>query len=265
MTLSPLLEAERLGLLTDFDGTIAPLTIRPGDAAISESARLALAALVDRLPLVGVISGRALFDLRARVDLPHLLYIGSHGLAWWYDGVDELPDAALPYAELAEQAAVELEPMRALPWLRFEEKGIGLAFHYRLAADPVIARDAILTAIADCPVATHFEIREGIFVVELYPRLHVNKGTAVRDVVRRFALDGLLYLGDDLTDVDAMDAIAELRRDRSAMVASIAVRHAEAPAVAAQAADWTVDGVAGVERVLDWLVSQTPVRSREAR
>jgi trehalose 6-phosphate phosphatase len=255
--LSPLLAAERLGILTDFDGTIAPLTIRPGDAAISESARLALEALVERLPLVGVMSGRALFDLRSKIDLPHLLYIGSHGLAWWYDGIDELPDAALPYADLAERVAAELEWMRALPWLRFEEKGIGLAFHYRLATDPAPAREAILSAIADCPVAKHFEIREGIFVVELYPRLHVDKGSALRNVVSRFSLDGLLYLGDDLTDVDAMYAVTELRRDLSSQAVSIAVRHAEAPALASEAADWTVDGVAGVERVLEWLVEQT--------
>jgi trehalose 6-phosphate phosphatase len=258
--LSPLLAAERLGILTDFDGTIAPLTIRPSDAAVSASARLALAALVERLPLVGVISGRALFDLRSKIDLPHLLYIGSHGLAWWYDGIDELPDAALPYTELAERAAVELGSLRTLPWLRFEEKGIGLAFHYRLATDPATAREAILSAIADCPVAQHFEIREGIFVVELYPRLPVDKGSAVREVVRRFSLDGLLYLGDDLTDVDAMYAVTELRRSLSITVASIAVRHAEAPARVSEAADWTVDGVAGVERILEWLVEKTNPR-----
>jgi trehalose 6-phosphate phosphatase len=197
------------------------------------------------------------FDLRARLDLPRLLYIGSHGLAWWYDGVDELPEAAHPYVSLTEQAIAHFGPIRAFPWLRIEEKGVGLAFHYRLAADPVSARAAILAAIADAPVARHFEIREGIYVVELYPRLHVDKGTAVREVVRRFSLDGMLYLGDDLTDVDAVYAVAQLRTLRPIKVASIAVRHPEAPDVVAEAADWTVDGVAGVERVLEWLVEQT--------
>jgi trehalose 6-phosphate phosphatase len=255
--LSPLLQADRFGILTDFDGTIAPIALRPEDALVTAPCRSALAALVERLPLVGVISGRALFDLRAKLDLPTLLFIGSHGLVWWYEGVDELPDDALPYVALAEQAMSELAPMRAIPWLQVEEKGVGVAFHYRLAADHMAARAVILTAIADAPVARHFEVREGIYVVELYPRLHVDKGTAVRDVVRRFSLDGLLYLGDDLTDLDAIYAVAELRTELRTKVVSIAVQHPEAPSVVGEAADWTVDGVAGVEAVLEWLVEQT--------
>ena len=80
--LRPLLEVGRLGVLTDFDGTISPLAPRPEAAAVSTAARAALATLAQRLPVVAAISGRALFDLRAKLDLPDLLYIGSHGLTW---------------------------------------------------------------------------------------------------------------------------------------------------------------------------------------
>lgn len=94
--------------------------------------------------------------------MPGLLYIGSHGLVWWYEGADELPVDALPYVALAEHAVSEFAPMRAIPWLRVEEKGVGIAFHYRLAPDLVDARANSLTAIADAPAARHFEVREGI-------------------------------------------------------------------------------------------------------
>lgn len=262
-SLAPLFGARRLGLLTDFDGTIAAIAVRPEGAAVSPAARAALATLIDRLPLVGVISGRALFDLRSKLDLPGLLYIGSHGLAWWFDGTDELPEEALPYVDLAARVTDELEPLRRVPGIRFEDKGTGLALHYRFAPDPEAARAQILAACAATVTAQEFELREGILVVELFPRLRVNKGTAVRAVVKRFALDGLLFFGDDLTDVDAIYATGALREAGSVVTASIAVSHAESPPIAAEAADWTVDGVAGVERILEWLVERLPPRPAE--
>src|SRR5215203_1790575 len=106
--LAPLLSAQRLGVLTDFDGTIAPIAVRPDGAVVSPTARAALAALATRLPLVGVMSGRALFDLRAKLDMAELLYIGSHGLAWSYEGIDELPPEALPFVQQARNVAAEL-------------------------------------------------------------------------------------------------------------------------------------------------------------
>ena len=257
--LAPLLDAERLGVLTDFDGTIAAIAVRPEGAVVSPLAREALASLATRLPMVGAMSGRALFDLRAKLDLPDLLYIGSHGLTWWYKGIDEVPDEVHPYVDLARRAELELGSLLEHPGLRFEEKGIGLAIHYRLAPDDQAARRAILAAIEGSPAAHSFELREGIRVIELYPRIHVNKGTALRRVVERFDLDGLLFLGDDLTDVDAMYAAAQLRGD-GCRIATVAVRHAESPAIAAEAADWVVEGVAGAEQVLEWLVSEVEAR-----
>jgi trehalose 6-phosphate phosphatase len=253
--LAPLLGAERLGLITDFDGTISPLAVRPEGAAVSTVARDALACLAQRLPLVGAMSGRALFDLRSKLDLPDLLYIGSHGLAWWYQGVDELPEEVLPYVKHAERAAASLAWLRAAPGLRFETKGTGLAIHYRDAPDHVAARETILRAIAASEPAAVFEVREGILVVELFPRVTVNKGTALRRVVERFALDGIIFLGDDLTDVDAMYAAAALRRENGHRAATIAVRHGEAPPIAAEVADWYVDGIGGSEAVLMWLAT----------
>jgi trehalose 6-phosphate phosphatase len=209
--------------------------------------------------MVGAMSGRALFDLRAKLDLPDLLYIGSHGLTWWYQGIDEVPEEVHPYLELAKRAELELGPLLEHPGLRFEDKGIGLAIHYRLAPDDQAARQAILAAIKGSPAAQGFELREGIRVIELYPRIHVNKGTALRRVVERFALDGLLFLGDDLTDVDAMYAAAQVRGDGH-RIATVAVRHAESPAIAAETADWVVEGVAGAEQILEWLAGEIGAR-----
>lgn len=253
--LVPLLAASRLGVVTDCDGTISPLAIRPEAAVVSPVARAALATLAERLPLVAAMSGRALFDLRALVDLPQLLYIGSHGLTWWYRGVDEMPDDVLPYVEYARLALAELAALRAEPGVRFEAKGVGLALHYRQAANPDAARAHILEAISGSPAAQRFEVRQGILVVELFPRLVINKGTALRRLVQRFNLDAILFFGDDLTDVDAMYATTALKAEHTMQAISVAARHAEAPLLAAEVADYTVDGVAGVEAALEWLVT----------
>lgn len=254
--LTPVLAAGRLGILCDCDGTISAIAVRPEAAVVSPTARQALATLTAQLPIVVAISGRALFDLRALIDLPELLYIGSHGLTWWYQGVDEVPNDVLPYVAYAEEASLELAQLRDLPGIRFEEKGVGLALHYRLAPDSDAARATILAAINASPAAQRFELRQGIQVLELYPRVPVNKGTALRRVVERFDLDGVIYFGDDLTDLDAIKAAGELRASGRIRAATIAVRHAEAPPAVAEAADYTVDGVAGAEQALEWLAAE---------
>ena len=63
----------------DFDGTLAPIVERPGDARMSvivEERLTALAKLCD----VVVISGRSITDLRARIPVPGVLLAGNHGL-----------------------------------------------------------------------------------------------------------------------------------------------------------------------------------------
>src|SRR4051812_29200595 len=145
--LAPLLRGRRLGVLTDVDGTIAPIAVQPEAAAVVPGARAALAAMAPHLPVVGAMSGRALADLRRIVGLPELLYIGSHGLTWCYQGIEEIREEALPFVPLATRAAVELAPVAAIAGVRFEEKGVSLAIHYRLASDGEATRAAILAAV----------------------------------------------------------------------------------------------------------------------
>ena len=48
-------------------------------------------------------------------------------------------------------------------------------------------------------------------MIEIRPPLAINKGTVVTELVKAHRLKGILYLGDDLTDIDAFRAIRELR------------------------------------------------------
>src|ERR1700680_1136270 len=69
-----------IALFLDFDGTLAPLRPRPEDVWLDEATRSTLSQLV-RSPRfrVWVISGRRRADIRARIRVPGIRYLGLHG------------------------------------------------------------------------------------------------------------------------------------------------------------------------------------------
>jgi trehalose 6-phosphate phosphatase len=243
----------RLGVLTDMDGTISPLAPRPDLARVDARARSALAALVQRAPLVGVVSGRELDDLRRMLELPGLFYSGGHGLSWCFGDAHGWAGGVERFESLVAPAAADLAARLGGRSMRFEQKRFGLAVHYRDAPDPAAARAAVLAAVSASPPARPFAVREGARVVELTPPVQATKGTVLRDVVDRFALTALLYFGDDVTDADAFRALRELRdAGRISGVAAVAV-HAETASEALAAADVRVPAVEGVAAVLEAL------------
>src|ERR1017187_3012872 len=67
-------------LIFDYEGTLAPTTRRPSQAKLSEVVRRKLRRLILREHCaVAVVSERSLSDLRHRVGIHHLIYMGNHG------------------------------------------------------------------------------------------------------------------------------------------------------------------------------------------
>ena len=75
-----LASAQRLALFTDFDGTLTAIRRHASSVRLSDAVRGRLAALAKRGHLIGVVSGRGLDDVRSRVGVPGLWYVGAHGL-----------------------------------------------------------------------------------------------------------------------------------------------------------------------------------------
>jgi trehalose 6-phosphate phosphatase len=94
-------------------------------------------------------------------------------------------------------------------------------------------------------------------VIELRPPLDVNKGTAVETLAGRLGVRGVICLGDDITDIDMFAATLRLR-SQGLMTAAVAVASEEAAPGVAEAADYTVDGVEGVEWLLAEVVRALP-------
>ena len=101
--LAHVVDVPRLGLMVDFDGTLAPIAPTPDEAVISPAALDALQRIVPAIEMVCVVSGRALADLTAKVDLPGATFVGNHGVEF-FDGSDLRSSPESPITERPSRA-----------------------------------------------------------------------------------------------------------------------------------------------------------------
>jgi trehalose-phosphatase len=188
---------EEAALFLDFDGVLAPIVARPEDAYPPEETRDVLRRLGERYALVAVVSGRAGDDLRERVGVDGVVYVGSHGL--------ELDRQAGRW----RQQIVDFASSAPWPAHDIELKGLSVAFHFRDAEDEAAAV-VDLEAIADAARDEGLAARFGRKVLEVLPPAGSNKGTAVRHLLEGAGLSRALVAGDDTTDLDAFRAVEEL-------------------------------------------------------
>lgn len=256
-SLSPILCADRVGLFSDFDGTLTPIFDDPRDTTLSPAMRDILSDLSEKLEIVAVVSGRDAKFLRDVIGLEGVTYVGNHGLEVWRAG-EERPErgARIPESVL-EDVQKGVEDI-AIPGLYVENKGLSVAVHYRNAADPVSARRALSRALKRLADAHALDVREGKMVLEIGPGAGVNKGAAVERLAREFGLTGAIALGDDVTDCDAFDALHGLMRERGLMGAAVAVVDAETPEVVLRKADYRLSGMAEVEEFLRRMAYDSP-------
>jgi trehalose 6-phosphate phosphatase len=231
--------AERpAGLVTDFDGTLAPIVTEPHAARPTPGAVPALNRLAKRLAVVAVVSGRAALDVRRVLPgADGIWVVGNHGLEWLAPAASE-PEPSLDEPEIRALVNRAASNVPSLDGVTIEEKGLSATIHYRSAADPDAARFAILQALSEA--GPDVELREGRRSVEVRPRGAGDKGTALRSIVERFALRGLLVAGDDVTDLDMFRAARELG-ERGLRSVVLAISGAgEVPGAVSAAADGTL-------------------------
>ena len=88
-------------------------------------------------------------------------------------------------------------------------------------------------------------------MLELRPPVPFDKGQAVRDLVHLSPVRTALFGGDDVTDLDAFDALdALVDGDGLETAVRVGVRSEEGPAAIVERADVVVDGVDGFAQVL---------------
>ena len=244
-----------MGLFVDIDGTISPIAPTPEQATVSPAVRRALAALA-REGTVVALTGRDTASARRVVGVAEIAYAGNHGMEWWEDGATTLDPLVQPYVGRIHRLAAHVGSALAdEPGVLLEDKGPSLAIHYRLAADGAAVRERVLAVLGGAEGAGGLSVREGKMFIEVLPPVAVNKGTAIARTVERRALASALVLGDDTTDVDAFEAVRELRSSGAAEAIAVAVS-GDAPERLLAAADYRLADPAAVETLLTWLVGE---------
>jgi trehalose 6-phosphate phosphatase len=196
----------------DFDGTLSEIVEDPDSARLVDGAADALTSLSAACP-VAILSGRDLADVRERIGLPGLWYAGSHGFELTGpDGTHhQNPEAAASIPVLTEAAADLADQLGHIPGVVVEHKRFGVAVHYRNADRDRVGE--VAAAVRTAGQRTALRVTTGREVIELRPNIDWDKGKTlhwVLDYIRDNEGAGPLlpiYLGDDITDEDAFDAV----------------------------------------------------------
>jgi trehalose 6-phosphate phosphatase len=256
-TLRPLTDVPgEAAVFCDIDGTLAPIVQRADDAKVPEAASRLLAAIARRYGCVGCISGRSVAEARRLVGVGGIAYAGMHGVEMLWPGATrpEMNPEVSAWAErvrafVRDNDSRELRTLR----VRIEDKGPIWAYHWRGAPDEDSARERV-QEIAQAAEEAGLHVHWGRKVLEVRPPVPIDKGQAVRALVDRFPVRAALFAGDDVTDLDAFEALDELVADgRLGRAVRVGLRSDEGPAEIVDRADLVVDGVAGFRTVLQAL------------
>ncbi|HET7900550.1 MAG TPA: trehalose-phosphatase [Candidatus Nanopelagicales bacterium] len=230
-------QAPRLLVGTDFDGTLAeivedPADARPVDGALEALRRVAACEGVD----VVVLSGRSLRELRWLMpDLDGVRFVGSHGA--------ERDDGRRSLTEAQEQlrARVVLALSRAsadVPGALLERKPAGAAVHVRRSPREDAVR--LLRQVREGPATWPGVIAtEGKEVLELSV-VDVDKGRAFARLRDQVDPGAAVFLGDDVTDENVFVRLGS---------GDLGVKVGTGPTRAAHRVDGPRDAVALLEEI----------------
>ena len=146
------------------------------------------------------ISGRSLRDLAALSRLPPEVHlVGSHGSEFEPGFANALPEQIRRNrAEVVRQ----LEEIGArAPGTIVERKPASVAFHYRLV-EPALAAALVAEVLAGPARLPGVTAKRGKMVIEL-SLVETDKGAALTRIRQLVGADGVIFIGDDLTDEDA--------------------------------------------------------------
>jgi trehalose 6-phosphate phosphatase len=240
-------------ILLDIDGTLAPIVRHASDAHVPESTRLRLIGLAKRYGLVACVSGRSASVARQMVSIGSIAYIGNHGSELLRPGASEvIVDPAVAAWTDRVHAFASRVDTTALQQLRVrrEDKGAIVAFHWRGAPDEGTALVAV-AALELAALEAGFEPRRGRKVLEIRPPVPIDKGRGVRWLLADDPPAAALYVGDDVTDIDAFSGLRSVVGEGAVCVG---VRSEETPEELETAADAMVDGPRGVLELLEVLL-----------
>ncbi len=214
-------KARHILLLLDFDGTLVPFQKNPKDVRLDQGTRALLKRLSRRRKIsLNFISGRRRGDLRRRVGVEQATYWGLHG----WEGPAGARLSLSSRRELKRMHRQMHPLLSGLPGVRLQDKGAGLALHYRGAPRLAAAKARAVATKVLTPLQPGFRILRGKKIWEVLPPEVQGKGAAVRRLTACAPAGTLaIYIGDDTTDEAAF---AELPKALTIRVGQRARTHA---------------------------------------
>ena len=250
-------DPSRSAVLLDVDGVLAPIVQHPDDAHMPETTRRPLIDVAKRYGIVACVSGRRASDARRIVSLGSIAYLGSHGSEVLKPGAiqpemdRELQAWTRRVQDFAQNAFDErLRQLR----VRLEDKEAIAALHWRGVPDEEDA-EAAVREVAEAAEKAGFQAHWGRKVLEIRPPVRIDKGAGIVSLLRDTDLTAAMYVGDDVTDLDAFRGLGELvEMGRVGKAVRVGVRSDEGPSKLGQEADWMVEGTDGVRELLKSLL-----------
>ncbi len=243
----------------DFDGVLSPIVDDPAEAHIHPDARGVLVDLAEVVRAIAVVTGRPARQALALGDLDvvggeigdhgkELFVFGQYGNERWSSTRRRVVSPRPPQGLSTFQRELPGLLRRAAAEEAYvEEKGLAVAVHTRRLPEPAAARDRLLEPLRELAERHGLALEPGRNVIEVRSP-GMGKGQAVRTLVEEQEAGGFLFAGDDLGDLDAFDAVDELREQGlpTLLVCSLS----EEESALADRADVVVDGPDGVLELL---------------
>lgn len=236
-------------ILTDFDGTLAPIITDPAAVRPLPGIGSTLNRLASQFGLVAVVSGRPVAFLSERLAVvDEVALVGLYGLERsGARGEVIVEPEAEKWRSVVEHAARRLK--EELPAdVTVESKGLTVAVHWR----SVPAMAGIAAAAVEREAAgTGLKAHPGRMNLELRPPMDIDKGSAVGALVPGYS--AACFVGDDLGDLPAFAALDRASAAEGIFTVAIAAVDDESPPEMEAAADVVVSGPQGALDVLRWL------------
>jgi len=203
-------------LFLDYDGTLTPIVRHPSFAKLSLTGKKLLRSLVRTEGIKTVIvSGRSLADMKDRMDIPGLIYVGNHGLEFEGPQIRYVHPMARASKKLLRQLAKKLaQSLKFFPKVFVENKALTLSVHYRQLSPSKVkkAKKVFLKTLRPYLRYAQIVFTRGKKVWEVRPPTRWNKGRIVLWLLARMVAHTAtkfvpIYIGDDRTDEDAFKAI----------------------------------------------------------
>jgi trehalose 6-phosphate phosphatase len=242
-------QPQRALVAVDFDGTLAPIVPDPAAARPHPDAPAAVRRLAASIRAVAVVTGRpaevAASLLGFTTDPPqsNVHVIGHYGFESWTPaagvvrtlGIDPDPGLAARINSVRSALPALLRDVGAHPGTTIEDKGSSVAVHVRGTEDPAAALEVFRPLLEQLAAAYGLRLEPGRLVLELRPS-GTDKGTALTALANSVAAEAVCYIGDDLGDLAAFDALDALRaRGTSALAVYSGSPGSEVAEVAARA------------------------------